>query len=90
MWRLIRVYVVCVNDLPLKIEKKQQNRPDTTKMTNRLVQHITVHESTSFQWVALKHTLKQDSECDFFVLYIAFIPCYIVCEVDSVSFGLPS
>ena len=30
---------------------KPQNRTDTPKMTNRCVQHITVEESTSIQWV---------------------------------------
>ena len=29
----------------------QQNRPNTPKMTNRLIQHMTVEESTSIQWV---------------------------------------
>ena len=32
---------------------KTQNRPDTPKMTNGPVQHITVEESTSIQWVQL-------------------------------------
>ena len=35
----------------IKIEQKRQNRPDISKMTNGLVQHIT--ESTSMQWVKL-------------------------------------
>ena len=30
---------------------KRQNRPDTSKMTNELVQHKLVEESTSIQWV---------------------------------------
>ena len=30
---------------------KASNRPDTPKMTNGLVQHITVEEFTSIQWV---------------------------------------
>ena len=51
MWHLIRVYIVCYQDFPPKIEYKQQYRPDTPKMTNGLVQHITVKESTSIQWV---------------------------------------
>ena len=29
----------------------QQNRPNTPKMTDGLVQHITVEESNSIQWV---------------------------------------
>ena len=34
----------------IKIEQKRQNRSDTPKMTNGLLQHITVGESTSIQW----------------------------------------
>ena len=34
---------------PSKIECKRQNRPNTPKMTNGCVQHITVEESTSIQ-----------------------------------------
>ena len=34
-----------------------QNRPDTPKMTNGLIQHITVEESTNIQWVKGKHLL---------------------------------
>ena len=34
-----------------KIEYRQQNRPDTPKMTNGLIKYITVEESTSIQWV---------------------------------------
>ena len=50
MWHLIRVYNVCLQDFPSKIEK-QKYRPDTPKMTNRLIRHITVEESTSIYWV---------------------------------------
>ena len=35
----------------IKNRIKATIRPDTPKMTNRLVQHITVEESTSIQWV---------------------------------------
>ena len=31
-----------------------KNRPDTPKMTNGLIQHIKVEESTSTQWVKSK------------------------------------
>ena len=50
-WRLIRIYSVCLLDFPSKIEYTRQNKPDTPKMTNELIQHITVQESTSIQWV---------------------------------------
>ena len=51
MWQLIRIYSVCLQDSPSKEESKQQNRPNTPKMTNEFVQHIIVEESTSEQWV---------------------------------------
>ena len=35
-----------------KKKKKTQIRPDTPKMTNGLVQHITVEEFISIQWVS--------------------------------------
>ena len=35
----------------IKNRIKTKNRPDTPKMTNGLVQHITVEEFTSIQWV---------------------------------------
>ena len=35
----------------IKIELKLQNRSNTPWMTNRLVQYITVEDSTSLQWV---------------------------------------
>ena len=35
----------------MKNRIKTQNRPNTPKMTNGLVQHITVEESTSTRWV---------------------------------------
>ena len=37
--------------ISIKLELKRQNRPDTAKMTNGFVQHITVEESTSIQGV---------------------------------------
>ena len=40
-----------------KLEYKQQKRPDTPKMTNGLVHHITVEESTSEQWVKEQSSL---------------------------------
>ena len=51
MWRLIRIYIVFLKHLPSKIELKRQNRPDTPKMSNGLVKHITVKNSLSVQWV---------------------------------------
>ena len=39
--------------ISIKIEEKQQNRSDTPKMTNELLQHITMGESTSIQWFKL-------------------------------------
>ena len=36
---------------PSEIEEERQNKPDTPKMVNGLVQHIIVEESTSIQWV---------------------------------------
>ena len=35
----------------IKNRLKVKNRPDAPKMTNGLVQHITVQKSTSIQWV---------------------------------------
>ena len=49
MWRLVRVSLFA-NRMFIKTTKKRQNRPDTPKLTNGLVQHITVEESTSIQW----------------------------------------
>ena len=33
----------------IKIEQKGQNRPDTLKMTYRLIQHMALEESTGIQ-----------------------------------------
>ena len=51
IWRLFRVYIVCLQDFPSKIEQKRQNRFDIPKTTNKLVLHIIVEKSTSLQWV---------------------------------------
>ena len=37
--------------LPIKNRIKVTNRPDIPKMTDELVQYMTVEESTSIQWV---------------------------------------
>ena len=48
MWRLTRVYIASLQDFPSKMNKNNKLDP---KMTNGLVQHITVEESTSIKWV---------------------------------------
>ena len=54
MWRLIRIYSLYQKYFPSKIEEKRQNTSDTPKMTNGLVQHITMEESTGTQWVNIR------------------------------------
>ena len=63
MWHLIRVYLVCWQDFPSKIEWKWQTRSDTPKMTNGVIQHITMEESTSIQWVKCLCLPLQRQEC---------------------------
>ena len=36
---------------PNKNRTKAKNRPDTSKMANRFLQHITAEKSTNIQWV---------------------------------------
>ena len=76
MWRLIRVYIVCYQDFPFKIEQKRQNRPDIPKMTNELIQHASVEESTSIQWVKWRPYLEglhhQGMQAGFVVVALLF------------------
>ena len=58
----------------IKNRIKPQNRSDAPKMTNRLIQHITVEESTSIQWVkhlGLLNTVLADS-----VLMLLHLLCF--------------
>ena len=47
----LQCFATCNRIFHQKMNKSDKNRPDTSKMTNGLVQHITVEESTSIQWV---------------------------------------
>ena len=38
----------------IKNRIKRQNRPNTFKMTNEIIQHITAEESTRIQWVKIR------------------------------------
>ena len=71
MWRLTPHNVASDQDLHCLLTGFSiKNRPDTPKMTNGLVQHKTVEESNSKQWVKIHEGQNRDLNNLTFKLHI--------------------